>query len=268
MLRFVSFGSGSSGNSYLLATEEGSLLIDAGIGIRGLKKHCRDYGVKLTDIHHILITHDHADHVKSVASLSHEIGAPVYATQATHEGIKRNHSVPNKIDAELVRYVEKGVTFTLGGFTICPFEVPHDSNDCVGYSINVQGVTFAIITDVGEVTEEIGRIMESANYLVIEANHDVEMVNHGKYPPYLKARILSPVGHLSNTACGEALVAHATPRLKHVWLCHLSEENNHPELARKTIESALRSAGIIVGVDFALDILGRKTPTAVTLIES
>jgi len=105
-----------------------------------------------------------------------------------------------------------------------------------------------------------------ANYLVLEANHDEEMLAQGPYPAYLKARIRSGKGHLSNRQCADALVTYASPQLQHVWLCHLSEENNHPELARKTIETVLRGFGIVAGTDFKMDILNRLTPTGVFVL--
>ena len=105
--------------------------------------------------------------------------------------------------------------------------------------------------------------IQKANYLVLEANHDEEMLENGPYPAYLKERVKSDYGHLSNKACATALVENATPLLRHVWLCHLSEENNHPELARKTVEMILRSNGIIPGKDFELDVLKRKTPSEI-----
>ncbi|MBQ2059962.1 MAG: MBL fold metallo-hydrolase, partial [Prevotella sp.] len=113
------------------------------------------------------------------------------------------------------------------------------------------------------VTEDIRRRINRANYLVIEANYDTEMLLHGNYPVHLKVRIQGDHGHLANDACGMALVENASEGLRHVWLCHLSEENNHPELARKTVESILRSSGIVAGVDFQMDVLKRKTPTGV-----
>ena len=127
----------------------------------------------------------------------------------------------------------------------------------------MEGVTLVIITDVGSVTEEIKDTISRANYLIIEANHDVEMVQSGPYPAYLKKRILSANGHLSNTECGKAIAENMTECLRHVWLCHLSEENNHPELARKTVEAILRSYGIIPGKDLELEVLRRQVPTGV-----
>ena len=263
MLKFISFGSGSSGNCYYLYTETDSLLIDAGVGIRTLKKHFRNYGLTLDKVRHILVTHDHADHVKSVGSLSTDYGLPVYSTRKVHEGIGRNYCVRKKISPDLVRIIDKGVPFTVGEFRITPFGVPHDSTDNVGYQVEWGDVTFCLITDVGHITDEMRQFIGRANYLVVEANHSVEMLQQGHYPQYLKERILGPTGHLSNDDCARALAENASEGLRHVWLCHLSEENNHPELARKTVEQILRSYGIVVGKDFDLEVLRRKSPSEV-----
>lgn len=144
-----------------------------------------------------------------------------------------------------------------------PFLVPHDASENVGYQIDVEGVSFVIITDVGSVTDEVKQRIGNAHYLIIEANHDVEMLTNGPYPAYLKQRILSQTGHLSNAECGQAIAENMTEKLRHVWLCHLSEENNHPELARKTVETILRSYGIIPGKDIQLEVLKRKIPSEV-----
>ena len=263
MLRFISFGSGSSGNSYYLYTETDSILIDVGVGIRALKKHFHNYGLRFEDVHHIFITHDHADHVKSVGSLSTDYHLPVYATRKIHVGIERNYCVRKKIAPNHVHVIEKGVPLNVGEFKVTPFGVPHDSTDNVGYFVECEGVTFCLITDVGHITEEMHDFIGRSNYLVIEANHSEEMLLQGHYPQYLKERILGPNGHLSNVACGQALADYASPGLRHVWLCHLSEENNHPELARKTVEQILRSKGIVVGKDFELEVLRRKTPSEI-----
>jgi len=219
MLKFISFGSGSSGNCYLLATPTDALLIDIGVGLRTLKKSFRDYGCSFSQVHHVLITHDHADHIKSVGSFSHEYGVPVYATREVHEGINRNYCVAKKLAPGLTCLVEKGRQQQIGEFLVTPFEVPHDSTDNVGYLIEVAGD-----------------------------------------PQFLKERILSHRGHLNNRECGIALAENMSEHLRHVWLCHLSEENNHPELARKTVESVLRSYGIVVDADVQLEVLKRVTP--------
>lgn len=261
MLKFISFGSGSSGNCYYLGTATDGLIIDIGIGIRTLKKYCREYGIQLNSVKRILITHDHADHIKSVGAMSHDLNLPVYATHKVHEGIDQNYCVTRKVSAEHKKEIDLGAEIQLGDFKVRPFAVPHDASENVGYELEVEGIIFVVLTDVGHITDEIKEVIGRANYLVIEANHDVEMLKNGPYPKYLQDRILSDSGHLSNTSCGEALVENMTETLKHVWLCHLSEENNHPVLARKTAEAVLRQHGIIPGVDFELDILKRKSPS-------
>lgn len=261
MLQFISMGSGSSGNCYCLLTENNGLMIDAGLGIRNMKKSFVSFGLSISRIHHILITHDHADHVKSVGRLSKTFGLPVYATEKVHAGIDGNYCVHQKIEAELRRYVEVGNTFHLGDFEITPFHVPHDSNDNVGYKIVFEDVCLVLMTDVGHVTDEMKQMISSANYLVIEANHDKNMLVSGPYPQHLKVRIAGPNGHLANSDCAIALAENATVKLKHVWLCHLSEENNHPELAFKTVEETLLSHSIEIGTDFDLTVLKRKSPS-------
>lgn len=263
MLKFISFGSGSSGNCYFLYTENDGLIIDCGIGIRALKKGMFNYGLQMSQIKHILITHDHADHVKSVSSLATFCKCSVYGTELVHDGILHNWCVRKKLDPSQKRYVEKDSEMQIGEFLIKPFSVSHDSIDNVGYEIKVGDSTFVIVTDCGSVTDVVKEHIRNANYLVIEANYDPEMLLEGPYPEHLKARIASDRGHMSNQDCGITLAENATPNLRHVWLCHLSEENNHPELAKKTVESILRSYGLIPGKDFQLDVLKRLTPTGV-----
>lgn len=266
-LRFVTLGSGSSGNFYMIFTREEALVVDVGLGTRTIKKHFRELGLSFPPLTRILVTHDHADHVKSVGSLSHDMSFNVYTTRMVHRGIDGNYSIRHKVDAALRQYIEVGKSYEIGMFTVRPFHVPHDSNDCVGYEIQARGITFTIITDAGHVTDEIREAVREANYLVIEANHDEEMLMNGPYPEHLKRRVASPTGHMSNRLCGETLAECATEKLRHVWLCHLSEENNHPELSRKTIEQQLRSVGIIAGADFQLDVLKRKVPSPIYTLE-
>ena len=180
-----------------------------------------------------------------------------------HLGISKNWCVRRKIDHELTRELIKDQEVQIGEFYVTPFSVPHDSTDCVGYSIRHDDLYFTLVTDCGHITDDIARYISISNYLVIEANHEPEKLANGPYPRHLKERISGSNGHLSNEACANALANNATPNLHHVWLCHLSDENNHPELAKKTIESMLRNRGIIAGKDFLLDVLKRKTPSEV-----
>lgn len=267
MLRFISFGSGSCGNCYYLFTDDYGMLIDLGIGIRKLKKYFMDYGLKMTGVKSVLVTHDHADHVKAVGSLCNTYNIPAYATELVHEGIQRNYVVRKKIDAENVRKITKNESFKLGDFDITAFTVPHDSRDNVGFRIEYNGIVFCLMTDAGHVTDEMAHYISEADYLVLEANHDEEMLRYGPYPAHLKARVLSPRGHLSNKQCAEALVNNATNKLKHVWLCHLSQENNHPELARKTVEQALLNAERFDGTMVKVNVLRRNLPEGVFTLD-
>ena len=267
MLTFISFGSGSCGNCYYLGTETESIIIDAGVGIRRLKKCMTDYGVKKENIKAILITHDHSDHIKAVGLLSSELGIPVYTTAPIHQGIYRNYTVVQKVPLDKQVSILQEQPFQVGSFHITAFPIPHDSTENVGYHIRLDDTTFSMMTDVGSVTENVARHIAGSRYVVIEANYDVDMLRTGRYPDILKERIACGTGHLSNMQTAQALADNLHPGLRHVWLCHLSEENNHPELARKTVETHLRTYGIVAGVDFQLDVLKRKVATGPFCLE-
>lgn len=261
MLRFMSFGSGSSGNCYYIGTTDYGMLIDAGIGIRKLKKYFNDYGLSFNNVRCIFVTHDHADHVKSVGVISNTYNIPVYATERVHEGIKRNYCVKKKIQIPNIRIINQDEEIHLEDIVVSPFHVPHDSLDNVGYKFQYGGRTFCLMTDVGHITDEMSQMINNADYLVIEANYDEEMLWTGNYPDYLKRRVSGGTGHLSNKKCAQAIIEHASDRLRHVWLCHLSQENNHPELARKTVELQLKETGKDVFSRLKIDVLRRNVPS-------
>lgn len=238
MVQFICFGSGSSGNCYYLQADEFGILIDLGIGIRSLKKSFKDYGFCFDRIKAILVTHDHTDHIKAVGVLSREYHVPVYATEKVHSGMDRNYFMSKKVEQIHKMLISEGVSFEVGPFHVTPFNVPHDSSSCQGYFIKCEEVKLCLITDAGCVTSEMQDYLQAANYVILESNYDPMMLDTGPYPPYLKKRIASPNGHLSNQDAATALVNSLTPETKRVWLCHISEENNHPELVRKTIETA------------------------------
>lgn len=263
MLNFISFGSGSCGNCYYIFTEQYGLLIDAGIGIRKIKKYFNDYGFSFNNVGCILVTHDHADHVKAVGVVSTTYNIPVYATERVHEGIKRNYCVRKKIDNHNIKYIDTGKDFSLGDFTISTFHVPHDSLDNIGFKIKHGDITFCLMTDIGHVTEEMEHIISDADYLVIEANYDEEMLWAGAYPEYLKRRVSGGMGHLSNKKCVQAIINNATARLRKIWLCHLSQENNHPELARKTVELDMQETGIDYLSTIPIEVLKRNVPSKI-----
>ena len=264
-LIFRCFASGSSGNCYYLGTRQQGILIDAGISARSIQKYLREMGLDFPNIMGVLITHDHADHIRAVGTLGERVHLPIYSTALIHEGIDRNYGVREKLRTSR-RYFEKGKEWELFGMKINTFNVEHDSTECVGYSIDYLDQRFVIMTDCGCVNEEMEAYVRTANHLVIEANHDEHMLLNGPYPTYLKERILSPRGHQSNDTCGEILERNWHPDLRNVWLCHLSLENNNPQLAYDTVASYLEELDILPGTDIFLKPLDRTTPSPVYVL--
>ncbi len=259
-IKFISLASGSSGNCYYIGTERYGILIDAGIAVRTIRKSLKDVGVTMDMIRAVFVTHDHADHIKSVGGLGEKLNIPIYTTRRIHEGINKNYCMTEKLSTS-VRYLEKQQPMQLEDFRIESFEVPHDGTDNVGYCIEIDGKTFSFLTDLGEITPTAAAYIHKANYLILEANYDEEMLRMGPYAQHLKDRIASRTGHLSNRTTAEFLAENIAPHLRNIWLCHLSKDNNHPELAYKTVELKLRERGIIVGKDVQLCALKRTTPS-------
>ena len=261
-LIFRCFASGSSGNCYYLGTHRRGILIDAGISARSIQKHLHDMGLEFRNIMGVLVTHDHADHIRAVGTLGERVKLPIYSTPEIHEGIDRNYGVREKLRTSR-RFFNKGEQWELYGLKINTFGIEHDSTDCVGYSIDYRDQRFVLMTDCGSVNEQMKEYIRTANHLVIEANHDEHMLLNGPYPTYLKERILSPRGHQSNDVCGELLKQNWHPGLRNVWLCHLSQENNDPEVAYNTVAACLGQIEIEPGSDIFLKALERTTPSPV-----
>lgn len=254
--KFFSLGSGSSGNCYYLGTKEYGILIDAGVGIRTVKKTLTEYGISFNKIIGVLVTHDHSDHIKTIGCLGDKFNIPVYATESVHAGIKRSRYVQAELLASR-RIIEKDKPFSINGFEITPFEVPHDSIENVGYHIRLDNQVFVLITDIGCITPTIKEYTQLANHLVIETNYDEEMLEQGRYPFFLKKRISSGMGHLSNRLSADFIASIYHDKMENIWLCHLSQDNNHPDLAYKTVEEALKKKGIIPGRYVKLETLSR-----------
>jgi len=258
--KLISLSSGSNGNCYYLGTSQYGILIDAGIGARTIKKYLREYGIALETIMAVLVTHDHADHIKSVGALGCKMSIPIYATETVHYGIERSPYVRENINGSK-RIIEKEQPFEIKEFKITAFDVPHDTIENVGYKIEIEGKSIVIATDIGRITDTIIEYVSTANHLIVEANYDEEMLQNGRYPHYLKKRITSGMGHISNKMTSELLCNIYHDNLDEVWLCHLSQDNNHPELAYKTVEFALKEQGIKVGKDIILKALSRGKPS-------
>ncbi len=258
-LRFLSLASGSSGNCYFLGTEEYGILLDAGISIRTIKKILKDNKIGTEQIMAVFVTHDHADHIKSVGCLGEKYNIPVYATEKVHEGIDNSRYVDEKLLGSK-RIINKGETVNIKDFKITAFEIPHDSYDNVGYLIDFFDQKIVLATDAGHISETMAQYIKTANHLIIEANYDLEMLNNGNYPAFLKRRITNGNGHLSNKETAEFLAVNFDLHLKDILLCHLSKDNNHPELAYKTVEMAMGQYGIRIGKDVNLTALKRMSP--------
>lgn len=264
-LIFRCLASGSSGNCFYIGTPRQGILIDAGISARTIQKHLRGMGLDYANIMGVLITHDHADHIRAVGTLGERVHLPIYASRLIHEGINRNYGVQEKLRTSQ-RYYNVGEEWELMGMKINTFAVSHDSTQCVGYVIDYQDQRFMIATDCGEPNAEMEAYIQTANHIVIEANHDEQMLLNGPYPTYLKQRILSPKGHQSNVTCGRLLAENYHEQMRNVFLCHLSHENNDPNVAMNTITEILLNEGIMPGADIFLTPLERLNPSPVYVL--
>ena len=191
-IKFISLASGSSGNCYFLGTDRYGILVDAGIGIRTIKKTLKELGIGLDIIRAVFITHDHADHIKAVGHLGEKFGIPVYSTPEVHAGINKSYCMTEKLST-CVHYLHKGETMELEDFAITAFEVPHDGTDNVGYCMNIDGKIFSFLTDLGHITPTAAEYICKANYLVLEANYDEEMLKN-QVPAHLPASFRRPRG--------------------------------------------------------------------------
>lgn len=261
-LIFRCFASGSSGNCYYLGTSQSGILIDAGISARSIQKYLREMGLDYANIMGVLVTHDHADHIRAVGTLGEKVHLPIYSTHLIHDGINHNYGVREKLRTSQ-RYFEKGQAWELNGMLINTFDVSHDSTECIGYVIDYQGQRFMIATDCGEPNDEMEAYLRTANHIVIEANHDEQLLLNGPYPTYLKQRILSPRGHQSNATCARLLAQNYHSGMRNVFLCHLSHENNDPNVAMNTIRDTMLEAGVVVGEDMFVTPLERLKPSPI-----
>ncbi len=246
-IMFMSFGSGSSGNCSYIGDSQSGFLIDAGVEpdkvIDGLRLH----GISMDKIKGICITHDHGDHMKYVYPIVRKHRhISLYCTPRAMNGIMRRHSVSRRLKDYQIN-IYKEIPFTIDNFTITAFEVMHDGTDNAGFYIEHDERAFTVATDLGCISERADHYMRRSDYLMIESNYDLNMLRFGPYPEYLKARIRNVNGHLDNKVTAEYLAKIYTDRLTHVFLCHLSKDNNTPEAALLESRSALESIGLKVG---------------------
>lgn len=237
-MRVSLFASSSSGNCTLLSQGESHLLIDAGVSLRRLRAALSGHGLGPEDLCGVLITHEHTDHTAALPMLCRHCSVPLYAPRTVANHLRG--SMPG-IEG-LLRDIAPFDPFSVGGFTVTAFPTPHDAEGSVGYRVEGEG-SFGFCTDCGCVTEDMLDMLRGCDGAVIEANHDTDLLCDGPYPVYLKRRILSERGHLSNECCAALAVELARCGARTLILGHLSQENNRPALAREAVCGALVRAG-------------------------
>lgn len=231
--------SGSSGNCSLFSAKGTNILIDCGMSGKQLEEHLRELDLSGNDLSAILVTHEHIDHIKGIGVVSRRYDIPVFATEQTHLELA-GLGIP---DANR-RIISPDRPFEVEGATLDAFSIPHDAADPVGYRIYFGGEKYAVATDIGTMTNELFDSISGSHSVILEANHDIDMLMSGPYPEHLKQRILGTFGHMSNELAAKTAVALANRGTKNIMLAHLSEENNKPQLAYDTVSAALKDAGI------------------------
>lgn len=234
-MRMCSIASGSSGNCIYVGSDKTHLLVDAGISKKRIEEGLRELEIKGEELSGILITHEHSDHIQGLGVFSRKYEIPIYATQGTIEGIK-SYSGLGKMPDGLLNPIQIDKTFTLGDIQIDPFAISHDANEPSGYRCECGDKSAAVATDLGIYTDYIVEKLKGLDAVLLEANHDVHMLEVGAYPYYLKRRILGEKGHLSNELSGRLLCDILHDDLKYIVLGHLSKENNYARLAYETVK--------------------------------
>jgi phosphoribosyl 1,2-cyclic phosphodiesterase len=237
-VRFASLGSGSQGNALIVQAGETCVMLDCGFALRETVSRLARAGLEASDLTGIIVTHEHADHGDGVFPLARRFGVPVWLTHGTLGALREAN--PGVDDECSLKLVDSSRAFPVGDLTVQPFTVPHDAREPVQYVLSDGARRLGVLTDTGCSTAHIESNLSGCDALVLECNHDLDMLMSGPYPPVVKARIASRLGHLDNQASGAILAALDCSRLKHVIAAHLSQANNTPELARSALAAALR----------------------------
>ncbi|PWI57931.1 MBL fold metallo-hydrolase [Sulfoacidibacillus thermotolerans] len=258
-LQFSVLASGSTGNAVYVQAGDTKILIDAGIGIRQLQASCSEIGVDLTTLDAVLVTHEHSDHVRGLASLLRKVSVPIYTSQGTWSKIASFWREEEQVMARMVR---ANVAFSLGELVLEPFSLSHDAEEPLGFCVYGNGRKFVLATDLGYASDHVKALAYGADVYVLEANHDVELLRAGPYPWHLKRRILGDKGHLSNDSASDFLRDVLTDDARSVFLAHLSQENNRPELAHRTVQKAIADLPVVAngGLELNLTYPDRPTP--------
>lgn len=259
-MQLYSIASGSSGNCIYLGEEDGGILIDAGISRKRIVTGLERKGLSLDDIKAIFITHEHSDHISGLGPVLRKNPIPVYATADTVSAIWEKTNM-NNISPELFHSIQPEEEIEAGEMLVRPFSISHDAVDPVCYTVEKQGKRAAVATDMGCFDDTIIRVLGQCDSVLIEANHDINMLQVGPYPYSLKMRILGNKGHLSNTSCADLIKEILHKDLKHLVLGHLSRENNFPQLAYRTVLDELEKTETWGTLDTRLMVASRDEPT-------
>lgn len=257
MARFCSLYSSSSGNCTYVGTSHGGILIDVGVSAKRTTEALAEIGVDPSQIAAIFVTHEHTDHINGVRVFAERHGTKVYASAGTLEGMSELGVITPKVSADVIP--QDGIE--AGGMFVKAFKTPHDSLESTGYTIvTPDSKRIAIATDIGEVNETVMNAIYGSDLVLLESNHDVRMLQNGPYPYFLKERILSSHGHLSNECCAETAVKLVESGTTRFVLGHLSKENNIPSLAFETTHAAMTMAGARENIDYLLSVAGDRNP--------
>lgn len=256
-MRFCSLYSGSSGNSTFIASDNSRILIDAGLSGKSIEKALVDINEDPSEVDGIFVTHEHLDHIKGVGILSRKYNIPIYANELTWNAMK---NTLGKIKDENIKIMDSE-SVSIKDLDIIAYRIPHDAASPSGYKVISGNKVACVATDLGYFSDEVKCSIKDADVILLESNHDVEMLKFGPYPYVLKRRILSDVGHLSNDDCGKAIMEIVNGKKKKIILGHLSKTNNYPDLAYKTVINVLTEGGIEVGGDVAISMAERSIPS-------
>lgn len=239
---YAALSSGSKGNCHALSDGGRTLLVDAGLSLRQIRQRLEALGWEADAVRAVALTHEHSDHIGAVGVILRRTDWRILATAELRAALWAAQRV--EIPQDRWIEIQAGRPLDWEGWRVLPFALPHDAADPVAFRVEAAGCHAAVVTDLGHATALVADHCQDLDLLVLEANHDVDMLREGSYPPQLKARILSRVGHLSNAAMAELLDRVRSPRLRAVVLAHLSESNNLPELARFAAEEVLAGSGV------------------------
>lgn len=260
-----SIASGSSGNCIYVGEGEHHILVDAGISRKRIVEGLHNIGVKPEQLDAIFVTHEHIDHVQGIPMMSKMFRIPVYATGGTLDGIIQKDK-NNLIQMEQLFQIYADQTVSIGGMDITPFRISHDAAEPVCFTVTAGGHKVSVATDMGKFDEYTISHLEKSDVLLLEANHDISMLESGSYPYSLKCRILGEYGHLSNDDSGRLLCRLLHGKLQHIFLAHLSKENNYPELAYETVKYQLWEELGMKELPFQLAVAEREKPSGVVTL--